>query len=137
MPIKYDKNEIGKSEHVGTYEITEDMIRKYATALRASLPPDPKDWVAPPLFCNVLTGGAGKPEVTIEGGRRRFMANQSYEPIAPIRVGDTLSSTATLTEMYEKTGRSGGMLFIVRETAFTNQDDVTVAKIRHSMVIQE
>lgn len=137
MPIQYDKNEVGKSEDLGTYEVKEETVRKYAAALQMELPGEPSDWVVPPLFCNILAGGAGKPEVTVEGGRRRFHANQSYEPLAPIRVGDRLAARASVAELYEKTGRSGSMLFIVREVAFTNQDNVTVAKVRHAIVVQE
>jgi hypothetical protein len=136
MPITYDKNELGKSEDLGTYEVKEEIVRKYAAALEMELTGDPKDWVAPPLFCNIL-GAAGRPEVTVEGGRRRFHANQGYEPLAPIRVGDTLKARASVVELYEKTGRSGSMLFVVREVAFTNQDNVTVAKVRHATVVQE
>ncbi|HEX2173142.1 MAG TPA: MaoC family dehydratase N-terminal domain-containing protein [Dehalococcoidia bacterium] len=137
MPIQYDKSDIGKAADLGTHEVTAEMFRDYAAALGATLEGDAKDWVAPPLFCNVLTSGGAQPETKIEGGRRRFAANQSYEPLAPIRVGDRLSATARITEMYEKTGRSGAMLFVVRETTFTNQDKTDVAKIRHSMVVQE
>lgn len=137
MAITYDRAAVGQSAEVGTYEITEQMIRDYVTAMGGTLAQDDRSVVAPPLFCNVLIGGGGGPKVQVEGGRRQFMAGQSYEPLAPVRAGDRITVTTSIADMYEKTGRSGGMLFVVRETAFTNQAQVTVAKVRQSAVIQE
>lgn len=135
MPIQYDKSALNDTADLGTFEITEQMVRDYAVAVGA---PDPgSDGEAAPCFCNILIAGADRPKVQIEGGRRRFMAGQSYEPLAPVRAGDRLTGVARIADIYEKTGRSGSMLFVVRETTFTNQNDVDVAKIRHSAVIQE
>jgi hypothetical protein len=39
-----------------------------------------------------------------------------------------------IAEVYEKTGRSGNMIFIARESEFTNQDGETVAVIRQSLI---
>ena len=137
MPIQYDRGQIGQSADLGTHQITADMINRYATAIGHGST-DEKGPIAGPMFCNVLTSGAAEqPKVKVEGGRRRFMAGQSYEPLAPIRPGDSLKAVVRIADMYEKTGRSGGMLFVIRETTFTNQDNLDVAKIRHSLVIQE
>ena len=137
MPIQWDKSVVGESADLGTFEITEQMIRDYAEAVGASPPEAGEDLVAPPLFCNVLTTGGGGPRVKIEGSRRQFMAGQTYEPCAPVRPGDRLTGTARIHEIYEKTGRSGSMLFVIRENSFTNQDGVVVAKIYHRAVHQE
>ena len=137
MPIQYDKSVVGQTADLGTTEITEQMIRDYAVAVGAPAAEPGQDLVAPPMFCNILTTGGGAPHVKIEGGRRQFMAGQSYEPFAPVRAGDRLTCTARIADIYEKTGRSGSMLFVVREHTFTNQNDQVVAKIRHSAVIQE
>jgi 3-methylfumaryl-CoA hydratase len=39
----------------------------------------------------------------------------------PIRVGDVLTGRSKITDIYQKDGRSGSLIFVVRETAFTNQ----------------
>jgi hypothetical protein len=41
-----------------------------------------------------------------------------------------------VTDVYEKTGRSGPMGFIVRETAVTDRTDEIVVRMRHTMVIR-
>ena len=137
MPIQYDKEAVGQTADLGTIEITEQMIRDYAVAVGARPPAEGEDVVAAPMFCNVLTAGGGRPQVKIEGSRRQFMAGQTFEPLAPVRAGDRLTCTARIHEVYEKTGRSGNMLFVIRENTFTNQDGVVVARIYHRAVHQE
>jgi len=39
----------------------------------------------------------------------------------PIRVGDVLTGCSKITDIYQKEGRSGPLIFVVRETTFTNQ----------------
>ena len=39
----------------------------------------------------------------------------------PIRVGDVLTGRSKITDIYQKDGRSGPLIFVVRETTFTNQ----------------
>jgi hypothetical protein len=39
-----------------------------------------------------------------------------------------------IAEVYEKTGRSGNMIFIVRESELTNQHGETVAVVRQSLI---
>lgn len=39
---------------------------------------------------------------------------------APIRAGETLHGSATIADVYDKTGRSGTMYFIVQRMSFTN-----------------
>lgn len=44
----------------------------------------------------------------------------------PIRVGDVLTGRSTIVDLYQKEGRSGPLIFVVRETRFTNQQGVVV-----------
>jgi len=39
----------------------------------------------------------------------------------PIRVGDVLTGRSKIVDIYQKEGRSGALIFVVRETTFTNQ----------------
>jgi acyl dehydratase len=43
------------------------------------------------------------------------------EFFAPIRVGDTLTGRCKITDIYQKDGRTGPLIFVARETSFTNQ----------------
>lgn len=63
----------------------------------------------------------------IDGGKR-------VEVAAPVRPGDTLSSTTAIAEIYEKTGRSGTMVFVVHRMTFTNQRGEPVATVDSRMI---
>lgn len=56
------------------------------------------------------------------------------EYVRPIRVGDTISVTTTYTDIYEKEGRSGRLLFRIRENVLRNQRDEIVARVRGGQV---
>jgi acyl dehydratase len=56
---------------------------------------------------------------------------QEFEFERPVRVGDTLTGTTTLTDVYQREGDRGGtMTFAVFETEFRTQDDELVATTR-------
>ena len=56
---------------------------------------------------------------------------QEYEFKRPIEVGDVLTGTTTLTDIYQPEGRRGGtMTFAVYETEFRNQNDELVCTAR-------
>jgi hydroxyacyl-ACP dehydratase HTD2-like protein with hotdog domain len=44
----------------------------------------------------------------------------------PIRVGDVLTGRSKIVDLYQKEGRSGPLIFVVRETTFTNQQGAVV-----------
>ena len=54
-----------------------------------------------------------------------------------INVGDTIKAVGTITDVYEKTGRTGTMVFVVNQTEYFNQDNVLVATRQASMVHRE
>jgi acyl dehydratase len=56
-----------------------------------------------------------------EPGRRGLNGGQLTWYCAPLRVGDVITSQATLIDAYEKEGRLGTMLFLVDEARWTNQ----------------
>ncbi len=43
------------------------------------------------------------------------------EFLQPVRVGDVLTGRSKITDIYQKNGRSGPLIFVERETTFTNQ----------------
>ena len=46
-----------------------------------------------------------------------------------MRVGDTITPVTFIAEIYEKTGRSGRMVFVVRRTKLINQRDESIAVV--------
>ena len=53
-----------------------------------------------------------------------------------MRVGDVLTAVSTVHDIYEKTGRSGSMYFIVLRTVVTNQRHEQVAIIDQKMMFR-
>ena len=53
--------------------------------------------------------------------RTGFDAGKDIQLGAPVRPGDTIEIRSTLHEVYEKTGRTGSMYFVVIRFIMTNQ----------------
>jgi acyl dehydratase len=56
------------------------------------------------------------------------------EYFLPIRAGDTITVEVTYTDIFERDGRSGRLLFRIRENRLTNQRGELVAKARSGHV---
>ena len=67
---------------------------------------------------------------------RLLHGEQEFEHFKPIRPGETYLCRSRITDIYEKTGKSGPMAFVVRETAVTDQTNEIVLKMRHITVIR-
>jgi acyl dehydratase len=63
-----------------------------------------------------------------------LMAGIDIELSAPIRAGDSLGVSSELKETYEKTGRTGTMIFAVVRSTLTNQKGEVVAYVDHRMM---
>jgi acyl dehydratase len=86
--------------------------------------------VAFPTFVVKLRGGAHfPPEVMKEMTRAGFDAGKDIDLGAPIRPGDVLTARSRVTEIYDKTGRSGTMTFLVFRHELRNQNDELVANV--------
>jgi acyl dehydratase len=86
--------------------------------------------VAFPTYVVKLRGGQWMPpEVVKHMTREGFDAGKDIELGAPVRPGDQLTATSTITEIYEKTGRSGSMWFVVFRQEIRNQNDELVANV--------
>jgi acyl dehydratase len=56
-----------------------------------------------------------------------FDAGKRVEVHGPIRPGDVLVARSKIHDVYEKTGRSGSMIFLVHRMEFSNQRGELVA----------
>jgi hydroxyacyl-ACP dehydratase HTD2-like protein with hotdog domain len=52
----------------------------------------------------------------------------------PVRVGDHITATGKIADVYEKTGSSGTLLFIIFETDYVNHNGRTVARLRGTAI---
>ena len=90
--------------------------------------------IAPPSFyvTGTRTGRGLDPKVTF--GNTSFNAAQHCDFHEAMRPGDVITVTGSVHEIYEKTGRTGRMLFVVRRSTLRNQHDQLVAVIDSSTV---
>ena len=82
--------------------------------------------IAPPTFCRSLNAGPAK--VTVQSPYPAALDGGSeWEYFETIRSGDRITVTTYLADIFERPGRLGNMLFMVRETKYINQFDKVVA----------
>jgi acyl dehydratase len=136
-----DRSVLGKVYDRLTYPtVTADELTNYARCLgiadpiyldEASAKQGPYGGlVAFPTYVVKLRGGKMMPdEVVREMSRGGFDAGKDIEFLEPIRPGDTLTASSTILDIYEKTGRSGSMWFVVFRTEVRNQRDEVVANV--------
>ncbi len=106
------------------------------------------DTPIPPLFLSQVMQGVtlrhtlrpdgipsrGGGDIPLRNADRRMAGGEEYEFLEPIYPGDTLTSESRIANIEEKTGRSGRFVLVTRETTYTNQDGVVVARTRSSMI---
>jgi acyl dehydratase len=90
--------------------------------------------VAPPTFVTKLRAKKFTPEHLPRFGKTGFDGGRDLEIYAPVRPGDELTMVSTIHEIYEKTGRTGSMYFIVIRNEVKNQNDEKVAVIDHRIM---
>ncbi len=90
--------------------------------------------IAPPTFVTRLRPQKMTPEHMPRFGKMGFDGGRDLENFIPVRPGDVLKMVSTIHDIYEKTGRSGSMYFIVLRNEITNQNGEKVAVIDHRIV---
>ena len=144
--VEFDQSILGKEFVLGSFRVTEEMITAFAQAVGETSPqyvsPETAKntssggLIAPPIFYDVFRADQ-VPDPKVKFGKVSFNAGQRCEFHAPIRPGDTITLKARITDVYEKTGRTGKMVFIVRETTYENQKGEKVAVVEQSQVRRE
>jgi acyl dehydratase len=142
--LRWDRSLLGKEFSRMEQQVTRAMVLEYADILGAI---DPvyrdapaardrgyRDIIAPPTF---VTWRSGHPIVPPEMGFTGTGINAGYTCTfyGVVYPGDTLIYSTCLVDMYEKTGRSGTMRFVVRETTVTNQHAEVVAVLRNAFIL--
>ena len=98
------------------------------------------DIIAPPTFpISFRDERAGTAALLRELGTdisRVLHGEQELELFRPITPGETFMCRTKILDVYEKTGRSGPMAFVVRETVVVDRANEIVATLRHITVIR-
>jgi acyl dehydratase len=128
-------------ESANPVEVTRELIADFCAAIGETNPlyTDPEaaragphgGLVAPPSLAAIFGDGENIFQYFPEFDRRRLAAGMEVEFLAPIRAGDSITTVSRVKEIYEKTGRSGAMLFIVVSSELRKQDGEIAARIEH------
>jgi acyl dehydratase len=145
--INYNDEVVGQKIEFGSFVATKDLIETYCLSVNETnlLYLDESyaqksfygKLIAPPLIFVSVQFEVELPDPEINFGNARFLAGQKIESLHPIFVGDTIRAIGSITDVYEKTGRTGIMVFVVNETEYINQNDLLVATRQSSMVHRE
>ena len=120
---------------IGADAMTEFAITCGETASRYTDKDDP-DFRAVPNYTTRFHGRRSLPKGFPIKMLASFDAGKSVEARGPVRPGDKLTARSHIHDIYEKTGRSGGMLFIVHRMEFVNQRDELVSIVDWRMVVR-
>jgi acyl dehydratase len=142
--VNWDRSVLGKEFAHTKEQVTREMLMDYADMMGTMNPiyVDPqaaraqgyRDIIAMPTFITIRGAQPlAPPEMAFKG----MGINAGYECTfyGVIYPGDTLTYSTCLADLYEKTGRSGTMRFVVRETTVTNQHGDTIAVVRNPFIL--
>lgn len=73
--------------------------------------------------------------IDIPDTARTFNGGSEAAYFAPIHPGDTITAAETMVDVYQRTGRTGRLLFLVSETRWTNQQGELVKTQRGTRVV--
>jgi len=123
-----------------SFEVRQDAMLEFAaacgeTAPRFTDPSDP-DFRAPPTFCacfhgrRMLPGDFPSLGIPLDAGK-------CVMPQRPIRAGIPLVGRSHLHDIYEKTGRTGRMIFLVSRMELYDPQQNLVSIVDSRLVIRE
>jgi hypothetical protein len=133
VPLDVDPAIVGREfDHAVHGPVPAEELIAFARALGETRPEYTEagpDLVGHPTYCVRYKGSRFYPENLPRAidVRRGFDAGKDIELGVPVRPGDTIDVRCTLHEIYEKTGRSGSMYFVVIRFTMTNQRGEMVA----------
>lgn len=150
MPIQIDTSVKGKEYPPFTVTVERGKIKEFARAIgdlspfylddavgRAS---EWGDIIAPPTFAITFRDEHVDTSVVLRDLGvdigRILHGEQEFEHYRPIRPGETYLCRTRVADIYEKSGRSGPMAFVVREMTVTDGDNEIVCRVRSITVVR-
>ena len=126
------RTRIGVDGQPVTATVEAGHVRRFAAAIGDPNPRWTKE--APPTFLVALAPVSLHLEEAEAYGKGWLNGGNRFEYFAPVVIGDRITATGRVADVYEKSGSSGDLLFIIFETAYVNQDGAVVAKLRGTMI---
>ncbi|PKB64724.1 MAG: hypothetical protein BZY80_02110 [SAR202 cluster bacterium Io17-Chloro-G2] len=145
--LEYDRSLYGVEHKAGPFPVTLDVVKSFTQGIGETNPifideaaakaAGYAGLVAPPTLCTIFVRQVKLPDVKLNFGKSGMHAGQKVQSLAPIVVGDEITASSHLKDVYAKTGRTGTMAFVVWETSFSNQNGQVVAEVQESFARRE
>jgi len=126
------KSRIGVDGAAVTATVEAGHVRRFAEAIGDPNPRWAKE--APPTFLVALAPVSLHLAEAEEYGKGWLNGGNRFEYFAPVTVGDHITATGRIADVYEKSGSTGTLLFIVFETDYVNQRGELVARLRGTTI---
>jgi hypothetical protein len=126
------KSRIGVKGTPVTAVVEAGHVRRFAEAIGDSNPRWTKE--APPTFLVALAPVSLHLEEAEEYGKGWLNGGNRFEYFAPVMIGDHITATGKVADVYEKSGSSGNLLFIIFETDYVNQHGDLVARLKGTAI---
>lgn len=150
MPIQINRGLIGKEYPPYAITVERGKIKEFAKAIgddnplylddRVGAASPWGDVIAPPTFAITLRDEAADTTAFLQelgtDISRLLHGEQEFEIFRPLQPGQTYLCRPRVIDIYEKTGRSGPMAFVVRETTITDGTNEIVATMRGVTIVR-
>lgn len=150
MPIAIDRSVLGKEYAPYPVTVERGRIKDFARALGDLSPfylddqvgaaSEWGDVIAPPTFPITFRDETADSAALLRDLgvdiSRVLHGEQEFELFRQLTPGETYLCRAKVVDIYDKTGRSGPMAFVVREIAVTDRAGEIVATMRQTTVIR-
>jgi len=127
------KSMIGMETGRVVHEVDKTMLRRLAEAIEDPNPRWQEEAAPGFTFAAMVTGGGELPDKLFPM-KRKVAGGGDWEFYLPIKVGDVMTCTAKLADIYEREGKAGKMLFFITETTITNQKREVAAKGKSTLI---
>ena len=149
MAIQVNTSVIGKEYPPFVVTVERGKIKEFARALGDPNPfylddrvGEASEWgdiIAPPTFATTFRDEGASEAFFGDLGidiSRVLHGEQEFEMMRPIQPGHTYLCRSRIVDIYEKTGKSGPMAFVLRETSITDRTNELVGTMRHITVVR-
>ena len=150
MPIQVNRGVVGREYPPFSVTLERGKIKEFARAIGDLNPfylddevgaaSEWGDIIAPPTFAVTFRDEqAGSGALLHDLGvdiARVLHGEQEFEIVRQLTPGEMYLCRTKVVDIYEKTGKSGPMAFVVRETAITDRTNEIVATMRHITVVR-
>jgi acyl dehydratase len=123
---------IGVAGEPVTETVEAGHVQRFAAAIGDPNPRWKKE--APPTFLVALAPVSLHLAEAEEYGKGWLNGGNRFEYFAPVKIGDRITATGRVADVYEKSGSSGNLLFIIFETEYVNESGSMVARLRGTMI---